>query len=85
MSYPGADTGWLADAAVVWFHVCPDVHLQDREATKKQLPVVPSHAGPCLPGCSSASRFHCHVLKGPLQSVGLVPACAVGPNHSKVV
>lgn len=85
MPCPGADTGWLVDAAVGWFRMCPDIHPQDREETKKQLPVLPSRAGPCSPGCLSASHFHGHVLKGPLQSVGPVPAPAVGPGLSQVV
>lgn len=57
--------GWLAEAAVVWLCVCPDVHLQDGEAAKKQPPVLPFPAGPCSPGCWSASHFPGRVWKGP--------------------
>ena len=136
MLCPGADMGWLAEAVLLWFCVCPDGHLQVRsnkeaaacaahpcrllvcqpfpwvcvgrataisrsgastcsgamssKADGKEersshvpcFPVLPSPAGPCSLGCSSASHFHGPVLKGPLQSVGLVPAPAVGPGLS---
>jgi len=49
------------------------------------FPVMPSLAWPYSLGGSSASNFHGHVLKEPLQSIGLVPAPAVGSEFSKVV
>lgn len=41
--------------------------------------------GPCSLGYWSANHFHGRVLKVPLQSVGSVPASAMGPGLSKVV
>ena len=75
--WPGADMGWLTEAVVVWFHLCPDVHRQGREATKKKPPVLSSPAGLCSLDCKSASHFLSHLLKGLLQSVGPVQAPAV--------
>ena len=58
--------------------VCVQMATCKSEATKKQLPVLPTPAG-----CSFASHFHGCVWEGPLQSVGQVPAPAVGPCQAR--
>lgn len=79
-------------------HLCPDVHLQGRgEGRKEQLPaLLPSAALPCMTLLTSlvlcqsfpwSFGAHCAsnaTLTRLLLSVGLLPACSVGPGLCKL-
>ena len=97
--WPGADMGWLEEAALLWFCACPDVCLQGRGGAQEEQPpaLLPCAALPCtalltmllvclpLPWPCGAACVPRAVWKGPLQSAGLMPAPAVGPGLRKAV
>ena len=84
---------------LLWFHLGADAHLQGRGQGRKEQPpaLLPCAALPCtalltglqvcqpLPWPCGAACVPKAVWKGPLQSAGLMPAPAVGPQLSKAV
>ena len=46
--WPGADMGWLEEAALLWFCACPDVCLEGRGDAREEQP-------PALLPCAALS------------------------------